>query len=65
MAIGIKLTASLEYFLSTRYPKEFTTISFGHVEDFTAEIKKDYLEWMQTDEGKSYLEGGENYHEPR
>ena len=65
MAIGIKLTASLEYFLATHYPKEFATISFGHTEDFTHEMKKEYLEWVQTEEGKSYLEGGENYHEPR
>ena len=65
MAIGVKLTASLEHFLLVRYPKEFATISLGHIEDFTDEMQKDYIKWVQTDEGRSYLEGGENYHEPR
>ena len=53
MAIGIKLTASLEYFLATRCPKEFTTISFGKgVKDESgrgARFIKDNWDVQQTD----------------
>ena len=65
MAIGIKLTASVEKFLAKFYPKNLVTISFGHIEDFTEEMKREYISWLKTAEGKSYLKGGENYHEPR
>jgi len=36
-------------------------ITFGHVEVISDEVKKEYLKWLETDEGKSYLEGGSNY----
>ena len=57
----IKMTRSLEVFLSRNYPKQFVTISFGHLEDFTDEMKDEYIEWVMTDEGKEYLEGGKHY----
>ena len=65
MGIGVKLTASLEYFLCTKYPEKFVLISFGHMEEFTEDIKNEYVEWVKTDEAKPYLKGGANYHEPR
>jgi hypothetical protein len=34
---------------------------FGHTELLTDEMKKEYVEWCRTDEGKKYLEGGEEY----
>lgn len=61
----IKLTASLEHFLFDRYREKFALISLGHLEEMTDEMTEEYYEWLQTDDGKSYLEGGENYHEPR
>ena len=31
------------------------------IEDFTDEMKEEYIEWVMTDEGKEYLEGGKHY----
>ena len=61
----VKLTASLEHWLYVNEPDVFVLIGFGHVELFTDEMKKRYLEWCGTEEGKSYLKGGANYHDPR
>lgn len=36
---------------------------FGHIEVFTPELENEYLEWVQTPEGRSYLKGGANYKE--
>ena len=65
MAIGCKLTASLEHWLVANEPKTFVLVGFGHIEAMTDDMKKRYLEWVQTEEGKSYLVGGVNYHDPR
>ena len=65
MGIACKLTASLEHWLITNEPKTFVLIGFGHLECFTDDMKKRYLEWVQTDEGKEYLVGGSKYHDPR
>jgi hypothetical protein len=40
-------------------------IGFGHIELFTEEMQKEYLEWCQTEEGKRYLKGGDKYKEVR
>ena len=34
---------------------------FGHLELFTKEMQKEYIEWCKTDEGKQYLKGGSEY----
>ena len=36
---------------------------FGHLELFTEEMQKAYLEWCLTDDGKQYLQGGSKYKE--
>lgn len=59
-----KLTASLNKFLMDRYPKEIMLIRLGHVENFTEKMQEEYAEWVQTAEGRSYLKGGANYHDP-
>ena len=59
-----KLTASLNKFLMDRYPGDIMLIRLGHIENFTDKMQEEYIEWVQTDEGKSYLKGGENYHDP-
>ena len=55
------LTQSLEHWLFENYRYELGLIMFGHLELFTEEMKKEYLEWCKTDEGKQYLEGGSKY----
>lgn len=57
----VRLTQSLSHWLFVNHPKELPLIMFGHVELLTEEMYAEYLEWCQTDEGKSYLKGGANY----
>jgi len=57
----IILTQSLEQFFFRFHRDKLATILFGHLEDFTEEMKAEYLEWCKTDEGKQYLEGGSKY----
>lgn len=59
----IKLTQSIEHWLFMNYRNRLPLIMLGHVELFTEEMKKDYLEWCKTDEGKQYLKGGAKYKE--
>lgn len=57
----IILTQSLEYWLWENHRELLSLILFGHVELFTPEMRKEYIEWCKTDEGKQYLEGGSKY----
>ena len=59
----VKLTQSLAHWLFINHREKLPLIMFGHVELFTDEMQKDYLEWVQTDEGKQYLKGGSKYRE--
>ena len=59
-----KLTESLKQFLVKKYPGIIGLVMLGHSELLTPEVRNEYLEWCKTDEGRSYLEGGENYKEP-
>lgn len=61
----VKLTASMSKWLWDNYKEKIPLIMFGHLEEFTDEMKEEYLAWCKTEEGRSYLEGGANYHEPR
>ena len=55
------LTQSLEHWLFENHKDKFGLIMFGHLELFTEEMKKEYIQWCKTDEGKQYLEGGSKY----
>lgn len=59
----VGLAQSLSHWLFVNHPKELPLIMFGHVELLTEEMYAEYLEWCQTDEGRSYLKGGANYKE--
>lgn len=59
----IKMTQSLQHWLFANYPKEFVLIGFGHLELFTPEMQKAYIEWCKTEEGEQYLKGGSKYKE--
>ena len=60
----VRLTESLRQFLTKNYPKELPLIALGHTELITEDMKKEYIAWCETEEGRSYLEGGINYKEP-
>ena len=57
----IILTQSLEHWLWENHKDIILLIMFGHTELFTDEMKKEYIEWCKTDDGKQYLEGGSKY----
>lgn len=59
----IRLTQSLAHWLMAKDPNLLVLISFGHVELFTPEMQQEYMEWVQTDEGRQYLKGGSKYDE--
>ena len=57
----VKLTQSLAHWLWMKDPNLVVLITFGHVELFTPEMQREYIEWCQTDEGRQYLKGGSKY----
>lgn len=59
----VKLTCSMRKWLWDNHRELISLIMFGHLERLTPDMENEYLAWCQTDEGKSYLKGGENYTE--
>ena len=59
----VKLTQSLYQWLWDNHRDKVVLIMFGHGELFTQEMKQQYLEWCQTEEGRQYLKGGSKYKE--
>lgn len=58
----VRMTQSLQHWLCDNgHLQEMVLIGFGHLEYFTEEMQKEYLNWCQTEEGKKYLEGGSEY----
>ena len=58
-----RMTQSASVFFFKHYPEALNLWIFGHSEAITEEMCREYLEWLKTDEGKSYLKGGANYKE--
>lgn len=59
----VKLTCSLKHWLLENHLDIYPLITFGHIELFTPEMRKEYIEWCQTEEGRRYLVGGDLYHD--
>lgn len=58
------VTQSLqEFFKRKGMLKELVLLEFGHTEVLTKELATEYIEWVRTPEGQSYLKGGANYNE--
>ncbi len=55
------LSQSLEVWLLKNHFAKLLLIRWGHVELFTAEMNREYLQWCLTDEGRQYLVGGSKY----
>lgn len=58
--MGVHLTPSLQRYLWVNARRDYVLILFGHIE-LIEKHWDDYIEWCKTDEGRSYLAGGENY----
>lgn len=56
-----RLTQSLSHWLWENHRDIIGLIMLGHLELFTDEMEKEYLEWCLTDEGRQYLKGGSKY----
>lgn len=52
----VKLTQSLKHWLWENHRDIIGLLMFGHVELFTEDMRREYLAWCQTDEGKKYLQ---------
>ncbi len=57
----VRFTLSMKEWIIKYHPELIVPIMFGHIELFTDEMKKEYLEWCKSDEGKEYLKGGSKY----
>lgn len=55
------LTQSMEQWLWEYHRDKITLIMFGHIEEFTEEMAREYVEWCKTEEGRQYLVGGSKY----
>lgn len=62
----IRMTASLEWFITKYHPELLVPLALGHVEDLTDEIWEEYRRWLfDSNEANDYLYGGKYYHPPR
>jgi len=57
----VKLTRSLSHWLWENHRDKLVYITMGHIELLTEDMLADYSEWLHSEEGKSYLQGGKNY----
>lgn len=59
----VKLTQSLQKWLFDNHKAVLPMIMMGHLELFTRDMQKEYLQWCKTEDGKKYLVGGSCYKE--
>ena len=59
----IRFTQSLAHWLIENHKDKMVLIALGHVELFTPEMEREYIEWCKTDDGRQYLKGGSKYDE--
>ena len=57
----VRMTQSFSHWCWEFHRDIFVPLMFGHVEELTPELRREYIEWCKTDEGKKYLKGGECY----
>ena len=58
-----KMTQSFSAWCLKFHRELYTPLMFGHVELLTNELYQEYLDWVQTDDGRQYLKGGSKYKE--
>lgn len=59
----VKLTQSLKQWIFNNHKDILPLVMMGHVELYTPEMQKEYLQWCKTEEGRKYLVGGQCYKE--
>lgn len=58
-----QMTQSFSAWCFKFHPEIYSLLRFGHSELFTKEMQQEYIDWVQTDEGRQYLKGGSKYRE--
>ena len=58
-----QMTQSFSAWCFKFHPEIYSLLRFGHAELFTKEMQQEYIDWVQTDEGRQYLKGGSKYRE--
>lgn len=58
-----RMTQSFSVWCLKFHPEIYSLLRLGHNELLTEDMYQEYLDWVQTDEGKQYLEGGSKYRE--
>ncbi len=59
----VEMTQSFEHWMLENHKDIIGLVFLGHTELVTDEMYQEYLDWCKTEEGMSYLKGGENYKE--
>lgn len=59
----IEFTQSFSVWCWKYHRDIYALLKFGHLELLSEDMKKEYIEWVATDEGKQYLKGGSKYKE--
>ena len=59
----VKMTLSFSHWCWTFHREIYPLLMFGHVEELTPDLRREYIDWCNTDEGKRYLKGGDKYEE--
>lgn len=54
----VTMTRSFSVWCMKYHRELYTPLMFGHSELLTEELYQEYLDWVQTEEGQQYLEGG-------
>lgn len=57
------MTQSFSAWCLKFHPELYSLLIFGHSELLTKDMCQEYMDWVQTDEGKQYLKGGSKYWE--
>ena len=61
----VKMTQSFAAWCMKYHREIYIPLTFGHTELLTEEMQHEYLEWVQTEEGKQYLKGGSKYNDSK
>jgi len=59
----VKMTQSFRAWCLKYHSDIYSPLMFGHTEEFTEKLAREYGDWCRTDEGRQYLKGGSKYKE--
>lgn len=57
----VKMTQSFRAWCLKYHRDIYSPLMFGHTEELTEKLAREYVDWCRTDEGRQYLRGGSKY----